>query len=293
MNKKVLPLLLFVTPLLLANSPAPHAHTTPYENYSVSSISYTPSIDQVGVNVFSLQLDNTGEGYICFSMSYLEIDIDDEQVDFFSEYGYFGIAPGASLKLKGRCQTSETDLNKIHVRYVEAFETFQRIECSAKYSKYEIFENDSDNGDHKEIHYYFDIDYTMPDKDYYYSYIVEYTVNGVPYSNFTYSGSDTFDVVAFEEVSPTDIEITGLVAIQGRYKSGYSTGFLIVIAIVGLAILFALLTIAIVIIIVVTLGVAAKATTAAATAAIVTPITIDKENKEEQKLKDSKKDKDD
>ena len=291
MKKKALFLSLLFTPFLLANSPAPFSHPSSYDDYSVSNISYEASIDYSWMNVFSLTLENTGEGYICIPMSSLSIYIDEQNANFFNEYYYFTIAPGAFLDLKGRVDSNETDLSKITVKNVCGFQTFRHFEFTAKYSKYEIYEEDPVENDHKEVHYYYEFDFTSP-KDYHYSYIIEYSVNGIPYSYYHYGESTLFDIVAFEEVDPSQIEITGLVGIEGRYKSG-SIGAYIVFAIVGLALLFSLIAVAIFATIIVALGVAAKTTTTIATAAVVTPVVINKEKKDEQKLNDSDEKKDD
>ncbi len=77
MKKKALLPILALTPLLLANSPAPFRGPVEYEDYEVSS--FSSSLDG-GTYKNSFVLKNTGEGYL--SLSWL--DIQQDRTDLYS-----------------------------------------------------------------------------------------------------------------------------------------------------------------------------------------------------------------
>lgn len=65
-NRKFLLPLLFLTPLLLGNSPAPIVYPDEYEDFSCSFYSKEPTTDIYGDNVYkyTFKVDNIGAGYI-------------------------------------------------------------------------------------------------------------------------------------------------------------------------------------------------------------------------------------
>ena len=197
--------LLLISPLLFMGAVYPYARETPYEDYEISDLTFGEKDN--GAYPYSLSISNTGEGYI----SLTDFRFDDgeygngyiEQIgDFFDSYLY--LAPGGKCSLSGHSQVN-MDPEKINYNCV-AF-------CEYSINEYKsvtftgMDEEDYYNG--TSYNYYFNIEGYPQENDYYLTYLLEFTYDGVTYAKRFFG--ETFDLELTKEIDPAeDIEFSSL-----------------------------------------------------------------------------------
>lgn len=205
----LLPLLLISPLLFMANSPAPYAYETEYEDFEVTDLVLTKE----GTNDYSyyLSLTNLGEGYLSISRFDIDYyaDYSKEINDLFSSDLY--LLPHETCSLKGHIdqEVKEDDVTF----YAYAFKTYSFVEYkSATYKEKEVRYRDEDTY----YCYSFEIDGYPRSDDFYYTYLIEFSFGE---TDFAINAHSSYFEIAFkEEVEPSNITFKRMVAIQGREK---------------------------------------------------------------------------
>ena len=224
---KLIPFLLAVPLLFMANSPYPYAIDEPYEDFTAEVVYYAHD-DERNHNILTLDITNTGTGYIALDSFNVSVDGKDLILnDFF----FNGMTEKGREKLvlsPNQSQVVEYYVNRI---YTDIDFEDAAITCNAfsNYTKLEISETELVNTsiiNNEYKRYDFRIfGLTGFESGYNYSGIVEYTVKGMKIATFSddWDGGDaSFSLYSYDEaIAADDFEFTALYAVQGRkYYSG-------------------------------------------------------------------------
>ena len=221
MKKKALFLTLLISPLFLANSPAPYSRPDAYEDFALKSVTYEASVENPGTYIFSLEVENTGDGYLeMYSYDLIEPTGDFEgSYEVFYEYDYLFVRPHDTSIIKGLStkQYAVTNLKMNGNGFVDLVET-----ADYSFSFYEFSGQDEASSEGMNLFYYrFNLKYNLPDKEYNYSMMIDYTINGKKYSKYFYDDSELVDITSHEYVAHEDIQFDKLQFIRGRRKQFY------------------------------------------------------------------------
>ena len=205
----LLPLLLISPLLFMANSPAPYAFETEYEDFEVKDLLL--NIEGTNDYSYSLSLTNLGEGYLSISRF---------DIDYYFDYSKecsgilssdLFLLPHETCSLKGHIdqEVKEDDVTF----HAYAFKTFSFVEYkSVTYKEKEVRYGD-------DITYYcysFEIDGYPRSDDFYYTYLMEFSYGE---TDFAINAHSSYFEIAFkEEVEPSNITFKRMVAIRGREK---------------------------------------------------------------------------
>ena len=211
----LLPLLLAAPLFFMGNSPAPWAHPTEYEDFTMSVTSYE-YIEETHDYLYTMEINNTGDRY--FVLDQWHASDDEVHLGEFEDI-YFDqlLRPGESGTFHGRSMGDYSDRELVMHAYAYQITS----ECSFTKATF----NYESNNKTDYSYYFFDVEgMKSPDKNYYYSTIIEVTVEG---QKQCFSSSGVTDgSVSFcnrKELNPDDISIDRIYFVQGRKKN--SGGF--------------------------------------------------------------------
>ncbi len=244
---KFIPFLLAVPLLFMANSPYPYDRPILYEDFSAEVISYNyEKNESVYINELKLSVNNTGDGYM--NLDYFAAKKGDEKVEGYSPvinglqtpYNHSLLLPPDETNTVEYDLTTtsrnEFDFNGATITY-KAFITYEKVE-GVDY-KIELTNKQVTSYD---LHIYtFEVSGLKGfESNYYYSGIVDFTVNGTHlgiYSADWDSGETRFDIYAYEDLNESDFVFNALYKLKGReIWRGYSpniTSLIIAVSIVA------------------------------------------------------------
>ena len=167
-NYRLLPFLL-LTPLLLANSPAPDADTDSYSNFSVQ-ISFKGIDTESNFRLYELNITNTGDYYADFDHFYInEIEIKNYNIIDGITFRYEALPP----------HTSKTITVQVH-SHLENIANPVMTGWAYTYVDKEVTVSDIEL---KQYSSGVNIDYKLNNKgDYYYGAVVDFSYESTDYS---------------------------------------------------------------------------------------------------------------
>lgn len=216
MKKKHILIALLITPLFLAvAAPVPESKQEEYNDFIINNVHYSPSTIE-GCKLFSLEVTNTGDGYLDIYKSFISSNNGSEyEIDY--EYDFRCIRPHSTTLIKGITNDSDSsELKMTCYGYTNqiALENY-KFTCSETPK-----ENEATSEGETLYRYWFDVEYKMPDYDYDYSIFIDYSINGKEYSYYHPYTAQTFDIISEEKVPPEEIHFDGISLVRGRYVGG-------------------------------------------------------------------------
>ena len=221
--KKTL-LLLLATPMLMANSPAPHVEEETYDDFSYSYVSKTPLDEYYEGNQYykyNFEVQNLGQGYI--SYAYIKHQNASSHSSLSSDFGSMLLAPSKS-DIFSLVTTSDIDFNSVKPTF----------ECHG----YKTFVENAFTSDKKEVrfeedyykYYYVDFDSEVPyESGYRYGIIIDFTYDGNDYSIHQearyYNGYVENSILLYYgelELDVSKLTINKLLMTKSLYHSYYS-----------------------------------------------------------------------
>ncbi len=239
---KFIPFLIAVPLLFMANSPYPYATDEPYEDFTATFVSREKN-DEDGIDNLTLNISNTGTGYLNLSSLYIEINnhyvnlnyptVNGFVVDSYGRSDAFLLPPSESLNvvydLTYRYISADVDFSE--AAYAgQAFSEYTKMEADV-----EIELVNADTSKPNETTYEFKLFGLKGfESGYNYSGITVFTVKGTTvaaHSTDWDSGSSSFYVTSYgETLTADDFEFTALYAVQGRKYYGGGFGGAIIAA---------------------------------------------------------------
>ena len=233
---KFIPFLLAVPLLFMANSPYPYATDEPYEDFTATFVSREKN-DEEGIDNLTLNISNTGTGYLNLSSLYTEVSNQGFSLRYPTVNGFavvnnwrsdgFLLPPNESLNIVYDLthQYAPADLDFSEVTYTgQAFSEYTKMEADV-----EIELVNTDASKPNETTYEFKLFGLKGfESGYNYSGITVFTVKGTKVAVHSMnwdSGSSSFYVTSYgETLTADDFEFTAFYAVQGRKYYGVGFG---------------------------------------------------------------------
>ena len=231
---KFIPFLLAVPLLFMANSPYPYATDEPYEDFTATFVSREKN-DEEGIDNLTLNISNTGTGYLNLSSLYTEVSNQGFSLRYPTANGFavannwrsdgFLLPPKESLNVVYDLthEHAPADLDFSEVTYTgQAFSEYTKMEADV-----EIELVNTDTSKPNETTYEFKLFGLKGfESGYNYSGITVFTVKGTKVAVHSMnwdSGSSSFYVTSYgETLTADDFVFTELYMVQGREFYGNS-----------------------------------------------------------------------
>ena len=217
MKKKKILSLLILSPLLMANSPAPFAYPDEYKDFTYTFVDCTNISDDIYLVEYILT--NKGDGFIKLDYSTLEYKDDIYQ---FIDLPCDLLAPSSSINLSFYSEeqfdnTSEISLNCLAFEEVDrSLMNITFIDTSSIYKTSYSYYDDNNNKD-ETFTYKFYVNYDKEeDPDYFHSLIYRVTYLDNEYYFYSYSLYSHISFSTTLDMKTSDIKIDDFIAVRGR-----------------------------------------------------------------------------
>lgn len=215
---RFLPFLLLTPLFLMGNSPYPYGQSEYYEDFTISNLVFGEYVDYYAEYKCTFDVTNTGDKYIeissiilktnnKYASPYIEADMD-------SHYYDDCIGPNQTVTLKGYAKNTQYTLEDLTAQ-AYAYALYKKAEyTSVSYVSKESYQYGSNSG---LVYYYnYKIEGLNVDREYYYSPLVEYSVDGVTKWKMDRGPINSdFSIKSYEEYDETKITIDNVYLVKG------------------------------------------------------------------------------
>ena len=203
----------------MGNSPYPYGQSDYYEDFAVCNLVFEEYDNDLGYYPCTFDVNNTGDKYIEIeSISISATNGSNHYIETNIDYYYYDdcIGPNQTLNIKGYSRSNQLDINDLRWSAF-AYEMYAKATyTSISYVSKDSYTEQYGSSPRTRYTYRFKLEGLCIDREYYYSPLIEYKVDGVTKWKMDRSQiSDDIAITSYEEYDETKLSIENIYLVKG------------------------------------------------------------------------------